>query len=53
MGLFEDKEISRNYLELAYKYPFNIPQARIDLETIYLQHQKFTQTYTWDSMIIP
>ena len=52
MGLFEDKEVSRNYLELAHKYPFNILQARIELETIYLQHQTFTQKYTWDSMII-
>ena len=39
MGLFDNKEVSGNYLELAHKYPFNILQTRIELETIYLQHQ--------------
>ena len=53
MGLFEDKEVSRNYLELAHEYPFNILWERIDLETIYLQHQKCIQKYTQDSMTIP
>ena len=39
MGLFDNKEGNGNYLELAHKYRFNILQTRIELETIYLQHQ--------------
>ena len=45
MGLFEDKAVSRNYLELAHKYPFNILQARIVRNNLSAASNIYTKVY--------